>query len=212
MLYDKLHGLTLPTITGDYNVFLTDINGGDIVNEFKDEVVFLRENKDQWNKPVVVYIATGMLGRIHVEQLVLYVYKGVPYILSTQESLSGTVDSDGDFDTNGETFIYRLHSNKMAEVYSIGSVPPHTNVMKYAKQYMATTPLMKDPQIRYELVEETVLSMDIRPNGIVSEPGGRMFSVYELNGTISSIIRPNKDFTKDPVNKKDLTLILGKLY
>ena len=55
--------------------------------------------------------------------------------------------------------------------------------------------------------------MEILSNGVVDEPGGRRFDVYTIDGTTSSVIRPNKDFSGDPLvesglNKDDREVIL----
>lgn len=186
-LPSEIIGLTVAQT--DYNVFICDADGHDIVEEFLAECVHIRDDRSLWYRPVKFYIAMGSLGMVHAEQIIVYVHSGVIFILSNMASVSGTDYSDGGLGDEGETLVSRLFKKDMNRVSSLGIVPSDTDFFEYAREYCSRNTVMTDGQINHDQAAALLDMNDSLYDGFIHTPGGYLYYVYHVDPTVSESIR-----------------------
>lgn len=190
--------LGLTNVFPEYNIFLTDIDGADIMTEFMDEVTAIRNDRSKWYRPYSFYVATGMIGFVSAEVIVVYVAAGMPFIFTSTISVEGTDEYDGHIETAGEKLIGRLFDKDNSMIYSLGYVDSHTNVLRTAKSMLEKETLFADETIDPKLGNTLIQNNNLRENGVLMSPGKYRYSVYALPPEISSAMRPDKDFMMSP--------------
>lgn len=196
MLRSREQGFT--TVDCDFSVFMTDIDDHDILEEFMKEVVSIREDRELWYRPVRFLFATGMLGMVHSEQVIVYVYNGIPYILGSVPSIDGTDERDGRLSTDGEQFLGRLFYKDNHTVYSLGVVPEGTEILRYATDYVNGNALIADPTIDYRIACSAIEGGIYDKFGTIYTPGGHRYDIYAVTPETSRAIRPSKDYRLNP--------------
>lgn len=196
------YGLTtlLPTV----NVLLSDIDGADIVTEFMNEVVYFREHPEEHYKPINVYINTGVLGDLMTERVVIYVYAGIPFILSTAERITGSDEYDAKIDDLGGSFITRMATKDCRNAYSLGFVSKNVSVEKYAMRYMKANSLLTDHNIDATSVGISISNGVLKSHGSLFKPGRYLYDIYVADTAMSKMIRSYKDFTANPVDEMNV--------
>ena len=198
----SLAELGLSVFRSQYTFFLSDIDGVDLATSLKDSIDVAIGGQGYWNRPIKVFMTSGLLGiRASAEYAVLYVIEGVPLVFSSHVRMEGIDEYDADFKTADSSVMASLMSMNSKNVVSLGFVDPNTDVTSYVSQFMQHNPAMKSQDISYSLVRDFSKSNAMRYWGAIYRPGGYMYDIYTADHTVSLSIRPNKDFTKDPLNE-----------
>lgn len=197
--------LGLCSCHAQYSIVLSDEDGGDLVQEFKDEIDQMMGIVEVDYVPVPVYVTMGTIGNLHAEYLILFQYAGIPFILTTSCSIDGAGLSDAALTNGGGRLIASVYGTNNRRVYSLGFIEPSRNPLDYAKTYLERNPPIPSPDID-EAVAETHLvhSKTYERIGVISKDGGTRLEIYALDGDESRMIRGNKDFQRDPSGEREI--------
>lgn len=183
-----------------YSVVLSDEDGSDIVQMFKDEIDMMMGNPELFYTPVPFYIATGTIGNIHTEMFIVFLYAGIPFILSSPFAIDGSCLSDAEVTRNGGRLISKVYAQNNRHVYSLGYIQSGENPLEYAKEFLMHNVPMSAPDIGETVAEEHIVNAKINERiGVISKDGGTRLEIYAFDTDESRMIRTNKDFVKDPI-------------
>ncbi len=172
-----------------FNIFMSDSDGSDLSKQFMEECAAIREDRSLWYKPIKFYIASGVLGMLHTEQVIVYVDAGTIFILSSLPSFEGADHTNVHEDSDGEHLVNRLFTGNQPKVSSLGIVPEGTDYLNYAKDYYTTNGLVTDGQINSEQAVMFLDQLDSVYHGNIFVTGGPLYSVYAVDAAVSSAIR-----------------------
>lgn len=110
--------LGLSSCFAQYSVVLSDEDGEDILQLFKDEIDGMMGNPELFYMPVPVYVSTGTIGSIHAEFLILFLYAGIPFIFSSSCSIDGAGLKDAMFTNDGGRLVSQLYAENNRQVFS----------------------------------------------------------------------------------------------
>lgn len=195
------YNIGLTSFDCDFSVIMNESGGGNMVDEFMREVVDIRENKELWYQPIKFYIQTGELGMLHAEQVIVYVYSGIPFILSSIVSIDGSDDQNASMHTDGEQFMGQLFYRNNHSVYSLGFLKQNRQILSFATDYLKKNALMPTATIDEQSVISTVMASDLKSYGVIYKPGGHRYDVYSVDENVSRAIRPMKDYRFNPVEE-----------
>lgn len=192
------------TLEPMYSVFISDLDGLDNVEEYKNYVDFVIGNKNCWNRPIKIFNTSGVLGMYaRCEYSILLVLEGVPFILSSRVKLDGIDEYDPQFKTGEHTTLAAMLSANSKNVVSVGFIDPNSDVTKYVSEYMQKNTAMPSHDISFDLAKSFAENNSMRYWGAIYRPGGYLYDIYTANRTVSRSIRPNKEFGNDPLNEID---------
>lgn len=191
----------LTTVVPTMSVFMSDYDGADMIEDFKKLVVDLRTDESEHYKPVHVYVNTGVIGDMKTERYTIYVYNGIPFILSTNERIAGSDAYDAVFDDLGGTFIASVAMKDCSTAYSLGFVPKNVNVGKFATKYIQKNPLIEDTDVSSKLFGIAISNGTVKSSGNMFVPGKYSYDVFSVDSTISKSIRTYKDFSENPIDE-----------
>lgn len=208
--------LGLTTVVPTVNVIISDIDGTDTIDAFMKEVVHFRETPSEHYKPINIFFNTGVVGDLMTERVVLYVYAGIPFILSSAERIYGSDEYDPLTDANGGVFISRMASKNCMKAYSLGFVSKNVSTERYAYKYVKENSLFLDENIDSHIVGNAITDGVMKSCGSLFKPGGYLYDVYSADAPTSKMIRKYKDFSHNPVdelntpeNTKEIVLFGG---
>ena len=188
-----------------YSVVLSDEDGEDIVQLFKDELDGMMGNPGLYYVPVPVYVTMGTIGGLHAEFMILFLYAGIPFILSSPYSIDGAGLSDAVPMHEGGRLISRVYAENNRNVYSLGFIPAGENPLEYAREYLSHNPPIASPDIDGNVVEEHLVTAKVNERvGVISRDGGTRLEIYALDTDESRMIRVNKDFGDDPYRERGI--------
>lgn len=194
----------LTTLDSVYSVFMSDLDGSDNTEEYKDFVDAAIGDKKYWNRPIKIFSASGVLGMYaRCEYSVLLVLDGVPFILSSRVKLEGTDEYDPQFKAGEHTTLASLLSANSKNVVSLGFIDPNSDVTKYVSEYMQKNPAIPSHDISFDLTKSFAANNSMKYWGAIYRPGGYLYDIYTADRTVSRSIRPNKEFGNDPLNEID---------
>jgi hypothetical protein len=190
----------------EYAVFLSTIDNGNILEEFKNEILIMRNNNELHYKIVPFYIALGDNNESNIEPVIVVIYGGVPFIFTSSYSIKATnIDNISD-SYLGSSFISSLFSLNNTYVYSLGFVNNKKSIMKYASNYVSKNPLMKHQDISDDIANDVLVSSNsgITVCGNITRNGGEGYAVYSVDHSVSDAIRINKNFADDPTTNTNI--------
>lgn len=179
----------LTAVDSGFNVFMSDSDGHDLSKEFMDECVSIREDRSLWYTPIKFYVASGVLGMLHAEQLIVYVDGGVLFILSSIPSFDGDDHMNASLGEDGERMVSRLFNGVQRGVFSLGVMPEGTDFARYANEYYARSGIVTDGQINSEQALMFTGQWDSMYHGNIYTVGGALYEIYAVDPSISSAIR-----------------------
>lgn len=179
----------LTTVDSTFNVFMSDFDGHDLSLEFMDRCAAIRADRNLWYTPIKFYIASGTLGYIHAEQLIVYVDAGTIFILSSLPSFDGSDYAHAALGSDGELMVTRLFNGKSRVASSLGIVPDGTDIMTYAKDYYTGNGIVTDGQINSEQVLMFLDQWEDFYHGNLYVTGGHLYGVYAVDCSVSAAIR-----------------------
>ena len=186
-------------------VILSDYDGSDPSQELRDFIVGVRNDSAEHNKVFNVYYNTGVLdANLEVEFLSVFVYCGIPFILSSQARLAGTTAEDAAFDEFGGTLVSRISRQNCDIISSAGFVSVDVSPERYAYEFYTHNTLMESMELNASVLRMEVNSGRIAPVGHLYTPGGNLYEIFSLNSTQSKIIRRLKDFSTNPVDERSI--------
>ena len=185
----------------DKFVYLSDIDGSDILDEFKLYVSRLKEENPDSCFPVKVFSNSGVYGMYaRTEMLSVMMYGGIPYILPVHRALDGIDENDAQFVDRNNSIVSRLFGNGTNHVVSLGRVSDSVDVTAFVMDRVKSAPLFDSMEIDISLVNMAISNGTMRPLGSVYLPGGYLYDIYSVDPTVSVAIRPYRDFTADRVD------------
>ena len=188
-----------------YSVVLSDEDGDDIVQAFKDEIDGMMGNPELFYTPVPFYIATGTIGNIHAEMLNVFVYAGIPFILSSSYAIDGAGIGDAVVTRDGGRLISKVYGQNNRHVYSFGYIQSGESPLEHAKEFLMHNLPMPLPDIDEMVAEEHIVNAKINERiGVISKDGGTRLEIYAFDTDESRMIRANKDFVKDPIAERGI--------
>lgn len=188
-----------------YSVVLSDEDGSDIVQLFKDEIDGMMGNPELFYTPVPFYIATGTIGNIHSEMLIVFLYAGIPFILSSPYAIDGAGLGDAVVTRDGGRLISKVYGQNNRHVYSLGYIQSGENPLEHAKEFLMHNLPMSAPDIDEMVAEEHIVNAKINERiGVISKDGGTRLEIYAFDTDESRMIRANKDFVKDPIAERGI--------
>lgn len=188
-----------------YSVVLSDEDGADIVQLFKDEIDGMMGNPGLDYVPVPFYVTMGTIGNLHAEFMIVYMYAGIPFILSSPFSIDGAGLADAVTLREGGRLVSRVYAENNRNVYSLGFIPAGDNPLEYAKGYLSRNPPMASPDIDMLVAEEHIVSDKVNERvGVISKDGGTRLEIYAFDTDESRMVRANKDFGDDPYMEKGI--------
>lgn len=198
----------------DMFVYLSDIDGTDLVEQFKQYIQELLNKYPNSSPPVKVFAASGVLGMYaRVEMAYVMVYGGIPYIFPVHRSVSGIDEHDADFDNSLNQVITRLCNSDSGHVVSLGYVDDTVNVNDYVLDWSKKSPLLDAVDIDPNLVKMAIHDGKMYPIGSLYLPGRYMYDIYVIDTVLGKAIRPYKDFTvagnNIPKHGKEVILVGG---
>ena len=197
--------LGLSSCFAQYSVVLSDEDGEDILQRLKDEIDGMMGNPELYYIPVPVYVATGTIGSIHSEFLILFLYAGIPFILSSPFSIDGAGVSDAEVTKYGGRLVAQLYGENNRQVFSLGFIHPDENPLEYAKNYLTSNPPIPSPDISDMVAEEHLVNGKVNERkGVISKDGGTRLEIFALDTDESRMIRAHKDFGDDPNRERGI--------
>jgi hypothetical protein len=188
-----------------YSVVLSDEDGADIVQLFKDEIDGMMGSPGLFYTPVPFYVTMGTIGNLHAEFLVLFLYAGIPFIMSSAFSIDGAGLSDAIVTREGGRLVSRLYAENNRNVYSLGYIQVGENPLEYARDYLEHSPPIASPDIDMMVAEEHIVNAKMNHRvGVISRDGGTRLEIYALDTDESRMIRANKDFGDDPYMERGI--------
>lgn len=179
----------LTAVDCGFNVFISDWDGRDIAKEFMDECAAIRATRELWYTPIKFYIASGVLGMLHAEQVIVYVDGGTIFLLSSIPSFNGSDFAHVGLDDDGERLVSRLFNGLSRKVMSLGIVPADTDYLTYARNCYMNQGVVTDGQINSEQAVGFIEQMEQMYYGNIYLTGGALYGVYAVDPTVSSAIR-----------------------
>lgn len=199
MIRSLITGFT--SFSVDYSYIMSNYDGSDSVENFMREVVVLREDRSAWYQPIKFYIVGGELGMLHAEQVIVYVYGGIPFILSSTVSIDGSDERNAQCTSDGEQFIGSMFARGNSDVFSIGYIDGNRRPVSYANEFLKKNALMPTDTIDAGITNSMLVSAGNTPSGTIFVPGGHRYDVYAVDESVSRSIRPMKDFRFNPVEE-----------
>ena len=197
--------LGLSSCFSQYNVMLSDEDGEDVVQRFKDEIDGLMGSPELFYIPVPFYVATGTIGSIHAEFMIVFLYAGIPFILTSPYSIEGAGLGDAEVTYDGGRLVARIFGENNRQVFSLGFIPVGENPLEYAKTYLMHNPPIPSPDIDMMVAEEHLVNAKVNERkGVISKDGGTRLEIYALDTDESRMIRANKDFGDDPYKERGI--------
>lgn len=186
-------------------VIISDYDGTDPTQCLRDFIVEVRNDSAEHNKVFNIYFNTGVLdANLEVEFLSVFVYCGIPFILSSQARLAGTTVDDADFDEFGGTLVSRISRQNCDTISSAGFVSVDVSPERYAYDFYTHNTLMESMELDASVLRMEVNSGRIAPVGHLYTPGGDLYEIFSLNSTQSKMIRRLKDFSTNPVDERSI--------
>lgn len=180
----------------DMFVYLSDIDGTDLLEQFKQYVQELLKKYPDSSPPVKVFTATGVLGMYaRVEMTYVMVYGGIPYIFPVHRSISGIDEHDADFDDSMNQVVTRMCNSDSNHVVSLGYVDDTVNVNDYVLDWSKKSPLLDAVDIDPNLVKMAIHEGKMSPIGSLYLPGRYMYDIYVIDKVLGKAIRPYRDYT-----------------
>ena len=185
-------------------VYMSDIDGSDMLEDFKMYVGKLKEENPDSCFPVKVFMNSGVFGMYaHTEMLIVMVYGGIPYILPIHRSLDGIDEADAEFVSRNNSVITRLFNQNSSHVVSLGQVGDDVNLNEYVLARAKSSPMFESTDIDISLVGMAIADGTINTVGSLYLPGGYLYDIYVIDGVTARAIRPYRDFTVDRVDGTD---------
>jgi len=185
----------------DVFVYLSDIDGTDIVEQFKQYVQTLLNKYPDSSPPVKVFTASGVLGMYaRVEMTYVMVFGGIPYIFPVHRAISGIDEHDADFENSMNQVVTRLCNSDSNHVVSLGYVDSSVNVNDYVLDWSKKSPLLDAVDIDPSLVKMAIQDGKMSPMGSLYLPGRYMYDIYVIDSVLAKAIRPYRDFTVADAN------------
>ena len=178
-----------------YSVVLTDEDGSDSVQEFRDEVDAMVANPELHYIPVPFYISTGSIGMLHTEMLFVFVYAGIPFILVPPTSINGAGLRDAAYGLDGGRLISSIYARNNRRVFSLGFIDETRKPLEYAADYLRRNPPIASVDIDESVAERHIVHEKVNERvGVISRDGGTRLEIYAMDSVESRLIRNNKDF------------------
>ena len=197
--------LGLSSCFAQYSVVLSDEEGDDIVQLFKDEIDGMMGSPELYYTPVPFYVSTGSIGNLHAEMLIVFLYAGIPFVLSSPFAIDGSGLTDAVVTDGGGRLISRVYAQNNRRVYSLGFMEVGKNPLEYAKDYLSHNPPIASPDIDEGVAEEHIVNSKINERvGVISKDGGTRLEIYAFDTDESRMIRGNKDFGDDPYKERGI--------
>ena len=197
--------LGLSSCFAQYSVVLSDEDGDDILQLLKDEIDGMMGNPELFYVPVPVYVSTGTIGSIHSEFLILFLYAGIPFILSSSFSIDGAELKDAMITNDGGRLVSRLYAENNRQVFSLGFTQVGDNALEYARDYLMHNPPIPSPDIDSNITEEHLVNAKLNERkGVISKDGGTRLEIFSLDTDESRMIRAHKDFGDDPNSERGI--------
>ena len=185
----------------DVFVYLSDIDGTDMVEQFKQYVQELLNKYPDSSPPVKVFTASGVLGMYaRVEMTYVMVFGGIPYIFPVHRAISGIDEHDADFENSMNQVVTRLCNSDSNHVVSLGYVDSSVNVNDYVLDWSKKSPLLDAVDIDPSLVKMAIQDGKMSPMGSLYLPGRYMYDIYVIDSVLAKAIRPYRDFTVADAN------------
>ena len=185
-------------------VYMSDIDGTDLLEEFKVYVGKLKEENPDSCFPVKVFVNSGVYGMYaRTEMLIVMMYGGVPYILPIHRALDGIDEADAELVNRNNSIITRLFNQDSSHVVSLGQVGDDVNVNEYVLARAKSSPMFASNDIDISLVGMAISNGTIVSMGSLYLPGGYLYDIYVIDGVTAKAIRPYRDFTADRVDGTD---------
>ena len=177
-----------------YTVVLTDEDGTDIAQAFKDEIDAMMANPELHYIPVPFYISTGSLGMLHTESVIVFVYAGIPFIFGSRIAISGAGLGDAFYSEDGGRLLASIYGNNNRRVYSLGYTRSGSP-LEHAVDYLTHNPPIASPDIDETVAEHHIVFNKTNERvGVISKDGGTRLEIYAFDTDESRMIRSNKDF------------------
>lgn len=197
--------LGLSSCFEQYSVLISDEDGDDIVQLFKDEIDGMMGNSELHYMPVPFYITSGTIGNLHAEGAIVYMFGSIPFILSSAFSIDGSGISDAIMTNGGGQLLSRIYGENNRHVYSLGFIEVGTNPLDYANEYLGHNPPIASSDIDDMVAEEHIVNAKINERiGVISKDGGTRLEIYALDTDESRMIRLNKNFGDVPYEERDI--------
>ena len=192
------------SVGGDKFVYMSDIDGSDMLEEFKLYVSKLKEENPDSCAPVKVFLNSGVYGMYaRTEMLAVMMYGGIPYILPVHRALDGIDENDAQFVSRNNSMVTRLFGGESNHVVSLGRVADSVSVTDYVMERVKSSPLFDSMDIDGSLVGMAISQGTMRSLGSVYLPGRYLYDIYSVDSTVSKAIRPYRDYTADRVDGTD---------
>jgi len=176
-------------------VYMSDIDGTDILDEFKIYVTQLRAENSDSCFPVKVFVNSGVYGMYaRTEMIVVLMYGGIPYILPVHRSLEGIDEGDAEFSVKNNSIIAKLYNQNASRVISLGVVEDTVDVPQYVLERAKSAPLFESPDIDRSLVSMAIANGSINTIGSIYLPGGYLYDIYVLSSITARAIRAYRDY------------------
>lgn len=204
----------LSSVYPPFAVIQSDYNGGDPMEELKEELDKLSDDPACQGRPVPVYYVGGPEGAISVEVFYLYMLGGVPLIIEPAIAVTGSSIEDAVMVNRSGRFITSMYKQDNDHVFSIGYVDDPCDAYAYAVEFTRRHVPTKDTSLDEEMVNSYLVS---NPNslayvGTIQKVGGTRFDVYAIGATESAMFRPDKDFMGgEPDVENDRDGIRGRI-
>lgn len=197
--------LGLSSCFEQYSVVISDEDGEDIAQLFKNEIDGMMGSPELYYTPVPFYVAMGTIGNIHAEMMIVFLYAGIPFILSSPFAIDGAGIGDATVTKEGGRLIARVFGQNNRRVYSLGFIGSGENPLEYAKNYLTHNPPIASPDIDESVAEEHIVNAKVNERiGVISKDGGTRLEIYALDTDESRMIRGNKDFGDDPYRERGI--------
>lgn len=183
-------------------VYLSDIDGSDIIEEFKTYIEHLTKKYPKFSPAVNIYINSGVYGMYaRTEMVTVMVYNGIPFIFPVHRILDGIDENDAQFYDRVNSIISKLYSINANQVASLGVVDDTVNVTEYVLQHSKKSPIFASSDIDASLVQMAIRNGTITSLGSLYFPGGYLYDIYAIDPITSKAIRNYKDFSKNPLDE-----------
>lgn len=179
--------------------YLSDVDGTDIVADFKAYVADLKNKYPDSSPPVKVFCTSGVIGMYaRTDMLYVMVYGGIPYILPVHRSLSGIDENDAEFNDSVNRMVASLSGSDSNHVISLGVVDNTVNVQEFVLNYARKSPLLESADIDPNLVDMAIKNGTIVSLGSLYLPGGYLYDIYSIEPVLTRTFRPYRDYTQKP--------------
>lgn len=177
--------------------YVSDIDGTDMVADFKAYVTDLKEKFPDISPAVKVFTASGVMGMYaRTELTYLMVYGGIPYIMPVHRSLEGIDENDAAFNNGINRLVSGLSNSDFNHVISLGYVESDVNVNEYVLDYAKKSPMFDSAELDPNLVKTAIQSGTIMTIGSLYLPGGYLYDIYAVEPLLSRTFRSYRDYTK----------------